>query len=131
MKGLVADQRVFEVDRAVDAELLGGRQRHFLVSVAHRNLAKDHEELLGFLLLDDPRRPEETREGGGRAVHNGDFWTIQFDLEVVDAETTECSTEVLHGSDPHSFRPKGRRKRGVDHASRAGWDGFEPGTSIR
>ena len=100
------------------------------VAFAHFDGVADMDEGFQRIQFADARLLQEVNEGGGAAVHSGDFRRVQFDSEVVDAEACEGGHEVLDGSDAHAvFVGKCGAELGIAHEFGVGRE-FDNGVKV-
>ena len=74
------------------------------------------DELLGRVLLDDAGRAQQVDERGRAAVHDGDFFGGQVDMQVVDAQAGQRRHEMLHRGNADIALLQHRRHARVAHA---------------
>ena len=98
----VAEDGVVEVDGEIEAAAGKGRESRPFVAFAYFYGFEDLDEALGGVLLADARLLQEIDEGRSAAVHDGDFWRVQLDDDVINADTGERRHEMLNGGDAHA-----------------------------
>ncbi|KAG0751364.1 hypothetical protein G6F24_014390 [Rhizopus arrhizus] len=92
----------------------------FLVAAfafAHFHRLFDADELLGRVLLDDARRAQQINKRCRTAVHDGDFFGSEVDMQVVDSQAVQRRHEVFHRGDADIALLQDGRHARIAHAS--------------
>ena len=98
----MAEDGVVKVNGEIEAAAGKGRESRPFVAFAYFYGFEDLDEALGGVLLADARLLQEIDEGRSAAVHDGDFWRVQLDDDVINADTGERRHEMLNSGDAHA-----------------------------
>src|SRR5208282_1458700 len=122
-EGLLADERVGEIDRIRNRIGVCRIDGNEFVALAQLNIAHDSEISARFALLPNAGLLNHVYKGTGAAIQNGQLQIVQFDDGVVDADAGKRREQVFGGGDEHALLHQAGGVTDAGYVASAGFDG--------